>query len=117
MDFEDMTDLQHDAPCWEQQAPEEALGNEAQRLARLMRLELPFTVSERNETALTLYLVHHQPPTPFLRAVLSNDLVEAVRQGNREELADLPELITWIYRRAPMACWGTPERVRTWLQQ
>jgi len=117
MDFDDMTDLQHDAPCWEQQAPDEAMADEAQRLAQLMRLELPITVSKRNETALTRYLVHHQEPTPFIRAVLVGDLLEVARQGNREELADLPELIAWIYRRAPMACWGTPERVRMWLDR
>lgn len=114
---EDTTDLQHDALWWEQQVPDEVLLGEIQDPAHRLRLELPFTMIPRNEEALVAYLVHHQSPTPFIRAVLENNLLDAVRKGSREELADLPELIIWIYRRAPMASWGTPERVQKWLQQ
>lgn len=66
--------------------------------------------------SLVHYLRHGVPVGSFLLAVLSNDLYEAVRRGddeNQRALADYVRVLTWA---APHAAWGSPERVRAWMQ-
>lgn len=54
----------------------------------------------------------------FLRAVLENNLHEAVaRAASPEAIAALPHLAEWIYRHAPNARHGSPERVREFLEE
>lgn len=52
----------------------------------------------------------------FLRAVLSNDLTDAVRRADPDSFAALPLLLDWLRDNAPAACWGSPGRVQSWLR-
>jgi hypothetical protein len=65
---------------------------------------------------LTRYFVDHLETGSFLRAVLENDLrgacARAADQGTRSALADV---VTYIELMAPAECWGSPEKVKAWL--
>lgn len=51
----------------------------------------------------------------FLEAVLCNDLREAVGRADTTSFQYLKELVSWVYWNIPSACWGSPAKVRAWL--
>jgi hypothetical protein len=53
-------------------------------------------------------------PGSFLTAVLSNDLMRAVRAADRNSWEALPALIGWLTAEAPPECWGSPSRMEYW---
>ncbi len=66
------------------------------------------------EDSLALYVDEGVPPSPFIRAVLENDLEAAVRlcPGSLELLRDVVE---WLCEEAPQECFGSPKIVKEWL--
>jgi len=62
------------------------------------------------------YLRHGDEPCGFTRAILENDLRSALRSGDPVSLIVLPKLAQWLESRAPARAWGSPERVKNWLQ-
>lgn len=65
---------------------------------------------------LVAYLAHHIAPGSFLRAVLENDLIEAVRRADPESQAGLHALVRWLLEEAPVRAWTSPEDVQQWIQ-
>jgi len=65
--------------------------------------------------ALRRYIDEHCPVEGFLTAVLSNNLREACRRADEENLANLPAFVAYLYNAAPGDCWGSPEKVEEWL--
>lgn len=51
----------------------------------------------------------------FLRAVLANDLFGAVETADARNRLVLVQLVTFIYRELPAACWGSRKKVRAWI--
>lgn len=66
-------------------------------------------------TGLIEYIAARRPTGQFLRAVLSNDLKEAVARADPVSRLRLYELVVFLYNYAPGSCWGSPERVEAWL--
>lgn len=66
-------------------------------------------------SGLQSYVDGHIETGSFLRAVLSNDLVDAVRRATPESIALLPLLVVWLDQHAPAECWGSPAKVEAWL--
>jgi hypothetical protein len=64
--------------------------------------------------ALRRYQDHQLDPGGFLRAVLSNDLVEAVNRGDAESLQSLPAITRHVYSNLPSNIWGSKERVQNY---
>src|SRR4029077_19547994 len=65
---------------------------------------------------LYLYLTYKIPPGSFMLAVLSNDLMDAVRCAdhlNRHCLFGYADL---MYNHLPPKCFGSKEKVTTWLK-
>jgi hypothetical protein len=62
------------------------------------------------------YWQHGQEPTPFLWAVLSNDLAAAVQLADDEELMSLPAIVGYVQQGTP-GSWGSREAVAGWLAQ
>lgn len=64
------------------------------------------------------YWEEGQPPGNFLRAVLSNQLMEAYQWADEINLVNLREYVTWLYNHAPgrPAGWGSPEAVNAWVK-
>jgi len=50
----------------------------------------------------------------FLRAVLSNNLKEAVMRADAYNLVTLPAIVNYVYNRLPFDCQGSPEIVAAW---
>ena len=65
--------------------------------------------------SITRYVQARIPTGGFLKAVLSNDLKEAVFQADDENIDLLPQIVKYLYNEVPSGCWGSPEKVRTWL--
>jgi hypothetical protein len=63
------------------------------------------------------YIEHGHETGGFLYAVLSNDLKMAVRQADDHNRTQLHNYVTFLYRHAPLQCWGSPERVAAWIER
>lgn len=53
----------------------------------------------------------------FLRAVLSNNLFDAVGRADSTNLPLIPLYVRWLYNRAPIGCYGSPKVVEAWVKQ
>jgi hypothetical protein len=61
------------------------------------------------------YVEHHIEPGGFLRAVLENNLKEALGRADMENRYALFDIVSYIYNECPFQCWGSPEKVGLWL--
>ena len=61
------------------------------------------------------YLEAGIPPGAFLKAVLENDLRDAVTHGDEASLAGLVPLVRYLYHEVPHECWGSPGAVEAWM--
>lgn len=62
------------------------------------------------------YVEDRCPPGSFLTAVLSNDLKESFGRADEENIRDMFEIVSYCYNEIPFDCWGSPERVKHWLE-
>jgi hypothetical protein len=81
-------------------------------MPRFDLLNIPHDTME----SLRLYVERRIPPGGFLLAVLSNDLMAAFSRADERNIAAMFDIVYYIYNKIPAACWGSPERVREWLQ-
>ena len=65
---------------------------------------------------LSRYAEQHQPVGSFLQAVLTNNLREAFARADAPNRAALWEIVGYCHWELPSDCWGSEERVRSWLQ-
>lgn len=66
---------------------------------------------------LLLYARSHIETGSFLRCVLENDLHGAAMRGDLESLACLRQVVHFCVDNLPDASWGTPEKVKRWLER
>jgi hypothetical protein len=66
---------------------------------------------DRFVQSLQLYAEHGCEPGSFLRAVLENDLFEAVSRADSEAASSLPDIVRYIYNNIPMGIWGSRHNV------
>ena len=62
------------------------------------------------------YIDEHQRVGGFLTAVLSNDLAGSIRRADPDNLGALLSILGYLHYDAPAQCWGSPEKVRRWLE-
>lgn len=85
------------------------------KLADYDRMDAPATfVPEHDREAIRHYIEYGIIPGSFLRAVIRNDLREAVGQADYINQEALPTIVAWFYNHAPALCWGNPSRVEMW---
>lgn len=53
----------------------------------------------------------------FLRAILENDLCEAVCRADEINFQFLPVIVRYVYNELPAPCWGSKEKVAAWLKK
>ncbi len=66
------------------------------------------------------YAQHGTPTGGFLRAVLANDLMEAVGRADDNNVRLLKEICSYIYNEMPSrhtGCWGSYEAVDAWIEK
>jgi hypothetical protein len=61
------------------------------------------------------YINQRIPTGAFLRAVLENDLAEAIGRAASPSMIALPELLAFLQTEAPRGCWGSKAAVAAWL--
>jgi hypothetical protein len=65
--------------------------------------------------SLVEYIMVGRPVGHFLTAVLSNDLKEACNRADEENQKRLYEYVAFLYNYTPTTCWGSPDKVITWM--
>lgn len=65
--------------------------------------------------SLTRYVEQHCPTGGFLKAVLSNDLFDAVARADHENIRTIPEIAYYIYNELPDGCHGSRDKVQAWI--
>lgn len=75
-----------------------------------------FTINDFMLRRLKAYIEHGECVGQFLTAVLENKLCEAVGHADENNLHNLPAYVGYLCNQAPQGCWGSPERVKAWLE-
>lgn len=65
--------------------------------------------------ALVAYKEKHAPVGDFLKAVLSNDLKNAVGYADTGNLCALKEIVMWVIWELPGVSQGSPEKYAEWI--
>jgi len=65
--------------------------------------------------AIDRYVEDKCPTGDFLRAVLSNNLMEAMGRADKDNRRDLFAICSYIHNEIPSVCHGSPEIVKKWL--
>lgn len=74
-----------------------------------------WTLSDKDLAPLMRYVNDKIPPGSFLRAVLENNLKDAMGRADMTNRRRVFEYVEWLYNKAPGVCWGSPENVEAWL--
>lgn len=77
---------------------------------------LTYEIPEYMRDGLIRYVEYKIEPSGFLRAILENNLVEAVVQADINNITNLPAYANYLYNHIPSICWGSPEKVNDWLK-
>lgn len=67
--------------------------------------------------AIQRYIDNGIEPGSFLKAVLSNDLVQAFGAADEFNSAAMRDWAMFLYNEAPSGCWGSREKVHNWIKQ
>ena len=68
------------------------------------------------QDGMRLYVERGIEPGSFLAAVLSNDLMEALRRGDDVNQRSLRDYGMFLYNEAPCGCFGSVENYRSWIK-
>lgn len=74
-----------------------------------------FSLLPEDIAPLIRYIAHKIEPGSFLRAVLENNLSEAMGRADMYNRRKIFEYVQWLYNEAPADCWGSPQNVHDWL--
>lgn len=74
-------------------------------------------IPEYMRDGMTRYIKRGIPPGSFLTAVLSNDLIGALRKADDTNINALPAYGRFLYNYAPAGCYGSPDAVDRWIQK
>jgi hypothetical protein len=61
------------------------------------------------------YIEDGKRPGGALCAILANNLLDATCRLQPDLLSHLKDIVLWFHWEVPALCWGSPERVKTWL--
>ena len=75
-----------------------------------------YYIPERMEPSIRRYIDDKVLPGDFLQAVICNDLKEAVGRADEENMDNLPAYAAYFYNEAPATCWGSPEKMKAWIE-
>jgi len=75
------------------------------------------TMNQETREEIDRYVQHKIPTGGFLQAVLENNLMESFARADEENARDMLNICQYVYCHTPMACHGSPEKVKAWLAQ
>ena len=68
------------------------------------------------QDGLTSYFNDHRAPGGFLTAVLENDLMGAFSKADMTNERALHSYAKWLFNHANVGAFGSPEKVKAWLE-
>ena len=77
----------------------------------------PKLIDSRFRESLDRYQRHHIETGGFLRAVLENNLAEAVLRADEIAFMNLPHVLSYVINELPSICWGSAAAVESWLSR
>ena len=63
------------------------------------------------------YVTDGVQPGGFLEAVLENNLREAFGSADLNNRDALFDIVSYCYNKIPRECWGSPEKVKAWIER
>lgn len=72
-------------------------------------------VPENLHDGIVAYLTERRPTGSFLKAVLENDLAQAVLRADPVTIKRIRETVLFLHNYAPSPSWGSPHTVASWL--
>jgi len=66
--------------------------------------------------AINQYVCYHCQTGDFLLAVLTNNLREAFARADEGNRKVLFQIISYCHNEIPGICWGTPDKVKQWIE-
>ena len=63
------------------------------------------------------YIEHGIQPGDFLEAVICNNLKESFKRADNTNIRRMFDIVYFFYNEAPINCWGSPERMKQWMEQ
>ncbi len=76
-----------------------------------------FYIPERMMGGIKRYIENGILPGSFLKAVIQNNLSDAVGQADDENLQNLPAYVGYFYNEAPFNCWGSKTKMEKWVER
>ena len=73
-------------------------------------------IPEYMRESVDAYISQGRPVGHFLTALLSGDLFEALARADDTNVRWLREYGVFLYNYAPSGCYGSPEKVRAWIE-
>lgn len=78
---------------------------------------MEYLIKPETKEALDRYVNDRIPTGDFLRAVLENNLMEALGRADLGNRITIFEICQYIYNELPSPCHGSPEKVQAWLER
>lgn len=78
---------------------------------------LAASLPPRIRDSIDLFVWHGVPTGGFVRAVLSNDLMGAIRRADSDSLQSLGLICLYVYNAVPSVCCGSSEAVNSHLER
>ena len=75
-----------------------------------------FYIPDRMLDGIKRYVEDGIIPGSFLRAIIENDLRNAVGCADDENLVNIPAYVSYFYNETPGACWGSKEKMKRWVE-
>jgi hypothetical protein len=72
-------------------------------------------VKENTKEQIDEYVRIGRPVGSFVRAVLENDLRESFGCADDQNREDLFDIVRYCHNDIPGGCWGSREKVKSWL--
>lgn len=73
-------------------------------------------IPEHMVSGLAYYVVNGRPTGDFLRAVISNDLFEAMGRADFSNIEILNEYVLFFVNDTPVGCWGLSTAYKRWTE-
>lgn len=74
-----------------------------------------FGIPDHCAFSLVLWVINRHPVGDFLRAVLSNNLIEAALRADKTNRDCLHAYAEWLWNNAPDGCYGSVAKFDSWL--
>ena len=76
-----------------------------------------YNIPAEVQTAITAFIEDGITGDDFVHAVLSNDLLCAVKCATPAQLQSIADTVEWLDTFAPIQCWGNEAKVLRWAEQ